>query len=189
MKLETFKHWPAAAVLVLSALALGPTASASLVTPAAPMPGEDVTFSWSGICTDCVAGETESVTGTLILTDFVADESLSLSNFVSFTYNGSSILDPFTIASSDASGLDGVLTADGTVTTDFQLSFTPAKTTGISPLAVYSFTVLVDGEWDLAGFDEGTNGTFRPASSVPVPATLVLLPFGLAAMRVARRRG
>jgi hypothetical protein len=188
MKLETFKHWPAAAVLVLSALALGPTASASLVTPAVPMPGEDVTFSWSGICTDCDGGA-QPVTGRLMLTRFEAGNPLYLYNFVSFTYNGSSILHPFTIASSDASGLDGVLTADGTVTTDFQLSFTPAKTTGISPLAVYSFTVLVDGEWDLAGFDEGTNGTFRPASSVPVPATLVLLPFGLAAMRVARRRG
>ncbi len=75
-----------------------------------------------GRCDDCVGtvgdGQYQDVTGLLKLQNFQADTAMDLSNFVSFSYSGSSILEPFTVthselSSSDAPMFSGTFTAAG----------------------------------------------------------------------------
>ena len=192
MTLRTIKHWSAAAALTLATLGVAPVSVAGFVDPAAPTPtsGIDITFNWSGTCTDCIQGDVESVTGTLMLKEFIANTALSTSNFVSFTYDGSNILPKFTITSEEASDMSGTLTADGTVASEFLLTWFFTFPGGSGPLVANFFQVETNGNWLLdyqyPGVDDmGTNGQF----GVPTPATALLLPLGLVALRWLQRRG
>src|SRR5215469_17310633 len=109
--------------------------SASTVANAVPI--TTTTFAFSGLCDDCAGaligsgpfhaqndGIFQSVTGTLVLQNFVPDVPLNNSNFSSFTYNGSSILSPFTVTSgASITGVAGTLDASGTVLSAFALNF------------------------------------------------------------------
>ena len=91
----------------------------------------------------------QNVSGTLELQNFDPGVALDASNFVSFTYNGSSILDPFTIAMGDINTLSGTLDADGNVLSDVNINW---NTTG--PLTmlcgpVCNLDVLASGAWSL----------------------------------------
>ena len=190
----------------LIAIALLLIGSAPTVANAAPI--STTTFAFSGLCDDCAGalvgsgpfhalndGVSQSVTGTLVLQNFVPGVALDISNFSSFTYNGSSILLPFTVSGgTTVTGLAGSLDASGTVLSTFALNFLvptpPGLTTtgGLFFCGACVFAVLPDGQWVLAqGTDRGTNGVFSLAP-IPEPGSLALSAVALAGLAGMRRR-
>ena len=57
---------------------------------------QDQTFTFTGACTDCYDGHA-SVSATLVLSNYTLGSAIGVGNFVSFTYNGSDLILPFTV--------------------------------------------------------------------------------------------
>ena len=70
--------------------------AAAMMQPASAQTAGDYTFKFVGDCWDCVG----QGTATLAVTNYVLGSELDGSNFVSFTYDQSSIIDSYTINSS-----------------------------------------------------------------------------------------
>ena len=196
-----------------------------------------VTFNFTGECDDCAfAGDpnnldfnpfngfdplndglTETVSGSLTLVGLSENngmiENLGAGSVI-FTYNGSSLINSFTMAD-PYSFSDGLLTsgdvADGF---EFQLSSTQNFTDPSNPLSFQfpdfctalgeqvlggdcfgvgdvTFKLASNGDWSITGIgasDIGGNGSFT-VSAVPVPGAVVLFASGLLGfIGVARRR-
>jgi hypothetical protein len=159
----------------IAALGLLLSATAPTGASATAIPAQTI-FNFSGDCDDCVGtfndGLYQHVTGTLVLQNFIGGVPLNLGNFVSFHYDGSNLLAPFTVNANQASFLIGTLAADGRVLSPFDLFFGS------------KFEVAPTGQWLIDNFaDVGPNGTF----SVPEPATLAIFGLGLLALGVTRR--
>ena len=103
--------------------------------------GPTTTFYFNGDCDDCAGalvlgwiplapvfdvfhatgdGQYQHVTGTLVLSNFTPGVALTSANFVSFSYDGSSIIQPFTVTTAV---LSGTLNADGSLATNFRLAW------------------------------------------------------------------
>lgn len=143
------------------------------------LPTNVTRFVFSADCDDCIGGLGDNlfqaVTGELILKDFVAGQALSLENFVSFSYDGSQLLDPFEVVQSDLSFLLGTISADGSVldTLNFGLFELLNTSCGLE----CSFLLASDGSWGIGGMDVGINGNLT--ARVSEPPVLALLLFGL----------
>jgi len=136
---------------------------------------------FGGTCTDCAGG----VTGTLLLNGTLAADlgQPIASNFVSFTYNGSNLLAPFTInPGSPGFSISGTLQVSPTIP-----AFTIADTAN-------NFKLQSDGTWcagtttacTIASADQGTSGSL----STPEPgtgSTAILGAAGLAGWFLRRR--
>jgi hypothetical protein len=146
-----------------------------------------VQFAFSGDCDDCVGGfgdgQTQPVTGTLVLDNFVAGEELTVSNFERFTYDGSNILSPFTITS--ISSISGRLDSDGSVLGDSNSSLLfISSQSGLSCSPACNLYVAQNGNWVLGDSDQGDNGAFSP---VPLPSPLLLMLAALGGPALIRR--
>ncbi len=193
----------------------------------------DFQFDFSGDCDDCAFdgspldddfnpfndGLTETVTGSLSLTGLSIDEDGFIdflgAGSVVFSYDGSSLLNPFTIndpflftngllPSGDiGEGLTFTLSSSQNITDpENPLSFQfPNFCTDIGELVLgddicagaglVSFALDDGGNWNISGdfaFDIGGNGQLTPASSVPEPGTIALFALGIAGIGVARKR-
>jgi PEP-CTERM motif len=167
-------------------------------------------------CQDCATVANQSsfqVTGNLKLSNYSLGDTITLSNFSSFTYDGSNIINPFSITSSGDDG--NPLTRDFATSTVYDIS--GAITANNSPndfLISFDdglfFRTFSDGAWAAcapggAGYysgsncqilmvfnggdaDNGDSAIYNPSTNVPAPATLGLLCLGLAASSLARRK-
>lgn len=192
-------------------------------------------FNFTGECDDCAFngnpsdagfdpledGLTESVTATLMLPDVSISSDgllqyLGGSNSPSFTYHGSSLINPFTI--SEPSGFSLALLPSGQVQPGNVFTFGSSQnyTNSSNPLdfsfpnfctsvgvavlgsencndlGLVSFSLASDGSWSIFGeeaFDVGGAGQFSSVGAVPLPAAAWLFGSGmLGLMGLVRRR-
>jgi hypothetical protein len=189
---------------------VGALATALLMGLALPAPASAgvtmTTYNFYGLCDDCLGpggpatvpflsentndGLFSPVTGTLMLVDYTPGTPLQLANLVSFTYDGSSIIDPFTV--NTFLGVSGSLDMTGNVLSSFNLgwdgSLSPEVPVACEPGFECGLLVLTDGIWIIGAFaDFGIDGTFAGAP-IPEPGTLALFGLGLASLGFARRK-
>jgi hypothetical protein len=138
----------------------------------------DITYQFTGTCTDC----TGFGTGLLTLANYTLGTSLTAANFVSFSY--SSNLISFSIPNStDLSVFNGSL---------------PASLSGTAPISIEdtnlptdALIIFPDGGWcagtHCAG-DNGPSSTWNLAAVTPEPATWILLPSAVLGLGLIRRR-
>jgi hypothetical protein len=143
------------------------------------------TYQFTGECFDCAGQGVAQLT----LTGYTPGNDILVSNFVSFTYDGSNLIDPFTITHSDIVGPD----------TGFISGVLGPAFPGIYSVTLDKFSSnelfqsYGEGFW-CAGFscsdDVGDKGIWSVASSLPIPepGSLALLGASLAAVGVRRRR-
>jgi hypothetical protein len=136
-------------------------------------------FYFSGTCTDCNSGNpSDPATGTLVLTDNGA--TLSTSDFVSFTYNGTDLLAPFTISAGDPSiGVSGSIP-----------SILPGPADVIISNSVWQFESDSLGNWSIGNVSLGDFGSASTWSdtAVPEPNTIFMLGAPLLALAFFRLR-
>lgn len=163
-------------VLAASALALAVPASASRI---------DFTFDFSGVCTDCNQSTHAPATATLVLNgNYVIGATIVAADFVTFTYNGSDLLVPFTILPTDpgffvTGAIPNDLPGTANITVD-------NGTWGFNSISGGGS----DGSWSVVNTSLGDFGTAHTWSStaVPEPATVALLGLGLASVAFLGRR-
>jgi hypothetical protein len=140
-------------------------------------------FTFQGICTDCSG----SATATLILQNYVQGNDIVLDNLVSFHYDGTDLLEAFTItpASQDVN-IAGVIPLTLPAFAYFDITFTSPT------LGWLSFSSDEAGGWIASGpRDYGTNGVWNGASvpgDVPEPGGLLMVAAGLMLIWMRRRK-
>ncbi len=151
----------------------------------------------------------ESVSGTLRLSDVTLDANgfiqVDSNNFDSFTYNGSSLINPFTF--DEAFTIRGLLSPSGQVQASEALRLETSDGSGgvfdfpnfctalgqqlfrdCFGVGLVNIDVASDGTWSIFGtqaFDEGVGGQL---AAVPEPGSLVWIGAGLVSFGLARRR-
>lgn len=150
----------------------------------APPPPQLSTFFFSANCEDCAAALQRpnfAVTAKLVLQNYLHGADITLANFVSFRYDGSNLLDPYSIFASSLPEVSGHISFASPSTNVFHV-------TGVNRY----FDLFSLGRWDTGvpprtSADNGGSGTFGP-NAVPEPATVLLMGAALAAAGLARRR-
>lgn len=143
-----------------------------------------LTLFFSGICEDCASRSNpldHRVTAKLVLQNYLQGSAISAANFVSFSYDGSNLLLPYTILPSSLLRVSGNIPFALPSAFDFHVTS-----------ADHYFDLLIGGRWDTGvpprtSADTGGSGSLGP-TAVPEPATMLLMGAALAAAGLARRR-
>ncbi len=137
-------------------------------------------FDFSGKCSDCLDG-VGIATAHLTVSGYTPGSTLTLTtgNFVSFVYDGTNLLSPYTVTTPDAvSGLLGP-------------TFPGAYSVSISGAGLI-FSSDTSGNWSISSGageqDFGTNGSYSATSATPEPGTAALLGLSVLSLLFLRRR-
>ena len=185
-------------------LAAGLVLAFSAATSAQAAISINTNFYFDGACADCTApgGGSTTVTGTLTLSNYTASDAITSFNFVSFTYNGSNIVDPFTAEAVGSGGLNAAYFVSGSMNSvpgfnDFLVVFADG----------YYFQTNSGGGFNLCASgpsgpyanecqafqletDNGrpANWNDQPRQDLPEPGSLALVGLAITALAIARRR-
>lgn len=132
-------------------------------------------FTFSGTCTDCAG----TATATLTLSNYTQGNSILFDNLVSFQYDGTNLLAPFSINQANLSNISGIIP----VSLPSQANFSIANT------SFFFFNTTVGGNWFVGLDDFGANGMFAakaPTSGVPEPVTVAMMALGLGLIGIFR---
>jgi hypothetical protein len=183
-KLLTASMQTVVAVLVLIGV--------SIPAAAVPIADADYTFTFPGVCDDCIVDDEHPNGGpggtghaTLTLKNYVLGANLTSANFVDFVYSSEKL------GTLDA---DSIFSLRGNLAT---LDPAPARllVEFVSGGNDYTFSSSVDGGWTMGKgisiLDFGTNGIYdgQLTAAVPEPATLALVTACLIGLAATRRRG
>lgn len=131
-----------------------------------PAVGINQTFDFTGQCFDCRG----TVDAELVLTsDYAIASPINLADFVSFTYDGSNLLSPFTITAAEVTSISGSMPADLPSTANFQIAS-----------SAHNFSSLTDGTW-VVDFteDQGMTHVWSAGAAAPEPGTWMMFGSGL----------
>lgn len=138
----------------------------ALAVPALlPAAGINQTFDFTGQCFDCAG----TVDAELVLApDYALGAAITMSNFESFTYDGSNLLAPFTITLAEVTSISGSMPTNLPSTANFQLAS-----------AAHNFSSLADGNW-VVDFheDQGMTHLWTAAASAPEPGAFSMMGLG-----------
>lgn len=175
-------------------------------TQAATTASSEVTYYFNANCADCAqaAGSAEfGVLGTLVLQDYTPGATITLANFVSFTYSGSNLAPAFTVTPDDSPSVLGSIPELLPSAASFELTYGD----------LLGFEAKADGRWylcapgttsyyhDVASCNEMWNNDFGTGAfstvqtvvlgptggQVPEPASALLAGAALVALSARRR--
>ena len=146
----------------------------------------DITFTFTGVCGDCVGpGSNGQATATLVLTDYIQGQQIQAGNLVSFTYDGSDMIQPFTISADDfqyGGYIQGIIPTGLPAYANFAIGSPYGPTFESNDSG--SWRVMVASDIGASGLWGG--GSPTTGGAVPEPGAFLLTAGGIAAI-VARR--
>lgn len=155
------RYWKVFGLVAVLALAATQRSSALIST---------TTYNFTGTCQDCSGTATATLT---VLGNYTLGTALSSSNVVSFTYNGTNLVTPFTITPSSPNFF-----VYGSITNypgqnNVAISSSQSRTSG--------FFSNTNGSWGVGLLDHGIASLWGAAApATPAPSTSILLALGLA---------
>jgi hypothetical protein len=184
---------------------LGASSQAQAVTAAPVL----TTFDWVGYCEDCTTFANSSnrvINARLTLVDYTPGDDIDMGHFVSFSYFGSDLVDPYTVAVGvEPSFVDRVFNTDSTQVAGnigalpaphrFELVFEDGLHFQTQPDGTWStcapganyYSGTCSGFFFTTHSDYGSGGTFS-AAPIPEPGVWAMLVAGLGVLAVVRRR-
>jgi hypothetical protein len=156
------KHWKTIGLVAVLALAMTQQTSATNST---------ITYNFTGTCTDCSGTATATLT---VVGSYTLGTTLSSSNVVSFTYNGTNLLPAFTITPSSPNFF-----VNGSITNYPGQNFVAINS---SQTDESGFVSNLSGSWDAGAVgDFGSVSIWGAATpATPAPSSIILLALGLA---------